>query len=126
MAYNQTQKVVEDGNSFGNDPGDDPENKGDTDPRPNGNEASLVHATGVAPQTDIDVFGGDVGVDDTSNDNLQPSTLALCKINSLWSTYSRNGNSVGNFAHSVGRGTESWRRDTRATVVVNNDGSNEV
>ena len=70
MTYNQTQKVIENRNSFSNDPGNDPNDKDDQDPHANGVKCSLAHTTSTAEQAHVDLLGGDVGVDNTSNDNL--------------------------------------------------------
>ena len=68
--HNQTQEVVEDWDGFSNDPGDDPNDADDQDPDTNGNEASFSHAASTAEDADVDLLGGDVGVDDTRNDDL--------------------------------------------------------
>lgn len=68
--YNQAEKVTEDRNSFGDDPGKDPQTRGNTDPGADGDPVTLMHAVSTTEDTDIDVFEGDVAVDDTSDDDL--------------------------------------------------------
>ncbi|GMG08838.1 unnamed protein product [Aspergillus oryzae var. brunneus] len=68
--YNQTQKVVEDGNGLGNDPCDHPQGERNANPGSNSKNALLVHVVRATENANIDVFAGNVAVDNTSNDDL--------------------------------------------------------
>lgn len=93
--YNQAEKVTEDRNSFGDDPGEDPQTRGNTDPGADGDPVALVHAVSATENTDIDVFEGDVAVDDTGDDDLVLLVIVIGLVRAV--TYSWQGNAVGNF-----------------------------
>lgn len=49
----QAKQVVEDGDRFGDDPGDDPEYRDNGDPGPNGEPGALGHVFGAAEEADV-------------------------------------------------------------------------
>ena len=68
--YNQTEQLIEHRNCHRHNPCHNPQHERDTHPGAHGNEIRLVHAVAVAEESDVDVFGGDVAVDDSADDDL--------------------------------------------------------
>ena len=60
----ETEQVVEDGDGFRDDPGDGPEDQDDERPDAEAGPGAFAHLVGAAVEADVDVFGGDVAVDD--------------------------------------------------------------
>ena len=60
----ETEEVVEDGDGFRDDPGHGPEHQDDERPDAEAGPGAFAHPVGAAVEADVDVFGGDVAVDD--------------------------------------------------------------
>lgn len=65
----ESQQIVEDGDGLGNDHGDGPGCKSDTEPGKIGEFCSSNHVLGVAEKSGEDVGRGDMAVNDTGNHN---------------------------------------------------------
>jgi len=72
--YNQTQKIVENGDGLGNNPGHNPNTKTDSDPGPNGEETPTVHLVGSTENAHVDVLTGNMAQDDSGKNSLCLST----------------------------------------------------
>ena len=68
--YNQTVKITEDGDSFSNDPGNDPASNAQTNPDTDWLEVALVNQAGLGAEAEVDVLQTNMSIDDTSTDNL--------------------------------------------------------
>ena len=64
QSAHERQQVVEDGDGFGDDPRQDPERQHDDGPQAETAPAFLAHPIRAPVETDVDVFGCDVAVDD--------------------------------------------------------------
>ena len=73
----QTQQIIENRNSLGDNPRKQPHNRSDRNPGAGCDPVALVHAITVAEKTDVDVLAGDVAVYDASNDNLYALVVCL-------------------------------------------------
>lgn len=71
MAYDQAQKIAKYRNGRGNDPGKDPEQQSNTNPRPNGDEITLVHTVCTTEDPHVDGLETHMADNDTRNDNLR-------------------------------------------------------
>lgn len=69
QSADETQKVVEDRDGLGDDHGKSPDTESDTNPGKGGKLCTADHVLGVAEDSLEDVGGGNVAVDDTSDDN---------------------------------------------------------
>jgi hypothetical protein len=67
---NQTQQVAEDGDSVGDNPGNDPAGETDENPGAVRGQVAAVHTVSAAEETDVDVLKTNVTVDDTGTNNL--------------------------------------------------------
>lgn len=71
--YDQTQQAVEDRNSLGNHPSQDPKYHPQRTPRPQRCRIALVDAVTAGPDAHVDLLAGGVAEDDPRDDNLPVS-----------------------------------------------------
>lgn len=106
---NETQEIVEDWDRFGNDERDGPDTKRNGNPCDARELGSSDHVLGVSEHAGEYVFGGDVSVDDTSDDDC------------------RNSNAPNCLAHRGGTGCgQGGRGNVWANEDVDDDGSEKI
>jgi hypothetical protein len=71
---------------------------------------------GASEDADIDVFGRNMAVYHTSNDNLED--VSRWSLKSMRRPDRWDGNAIGNFGHHFSRRAKSWRRDFIARVPI--------
>lgn len=104
----QTVQVAEDGDGFGDDPGDNPAGDAETEPKADRAPVVLVHQVGLGADAEVDVLQTDVAVDDAGTHD------------------GGDGDTVRNLAHQGSGGVQGRGEDFSAEVEVNDDGSGQV
>lgn len=68
---NQAQQIAENRDCGRNDPRENPQTQGNSDPGTDGHPVALVHTVCAAEDAYVDVFESDVAVDHAGNDDLE-------------------------------------------------------
>lgn len=76
--HNQAEQVVKNGNGLGNNPSDDPQHQGDSNPGSNRQETPIVHSVSATEEPHIDVFRCDVAINNTRNHDL-PTRISFTR-----------------------------------------------
>lgn len=76
-AYDQTQQAIEDWNTLGNHPSQDPKQHPKRTPRPQRRCVALVDAVAAGPDPHVHLLAGGVPEDDPRDDNLPASACGL-------------------------------------------------
>lgn len=90
-----------------NNPRNDPESEGDQCPATGSEKGTLSHMLGASEDADIDVFGRNMAVYHTSNNNLED--VSRWSLKSMRRPDRWDGNAIGNFGHDFSCRAKSWR-----------------
>ena len=90
-----------------NNPCNDPESECDQCPATGGEKRTLSHMLRASEDADIDVFGRNMAVYHTSNDNLED--VSRWSLKSMRRPDRWDGNAIGNFGHHFPCRAKSWR-----------------
>jgi hypothetical protein len=89
-----------------NNPCNDPESERDQCPTTGGEKGTLSHMLGASEDADIDVFGRNMAVYHTSDDNLED--VSWWSLESMRRPDRWDGNAIGNFGHHFSCRAKSW------------------